>query len=155
MLFRSVFLSDNPGVLPGGASERAGILRKGARMYAAQTLATVPKFEVTLRKAYGFGSMVMGMIPFDGQSGVFAFPGATMGAMGASAMSQARGSGADEAERLRTQEVEASYRSAQTFGFDELIDPREIRNVLLHSLERALHRRQAAAEPVARIGITP
>ena len=150
-----VFLSDNPGVLPGGASERAGILRKSARMYAAQTLATVPKFEVTLRKAYGFGSMVMGMIPFDGQSGVFAFPGATMGAMGASAMSQARGSDADEAERLRTQEVEASYRSAQTFGFDELIDPREIRNVLLHSLERALHRRQAAAEPVARIGITP
>ena len=150
-----MFLSDNPGVLPGSASERAGILRKGARMYAAQTLATVPKFEVTLRKAYGFGSMVMGMIPFDGQSGVFAFPGATMGAMGASAMSQARGSDADEAELLRTQEVEASYRSAQTFGFDELIDPREIRNVLLHSLDRALHRRQAAAEPVARIGITP
>ena len=52
-------------------------------------------------------------------------------------------------------ELEASYRSAQTFGFDELIDPREIRNVLLHSLERALHRRQAPAEPVARIGITP
>ena len=108
-----------------------------------------------MRKAYGFGSMVMAMIPFDGQSGVFAFPGATMGAMGASAMSQARGSDADEAEMLRTQEVEASYRSAESFGFDELIDPREIRNVLLHSLERALHRRQAVAEPVARIGITP
>ena len=150
-----VFLSDNPGVLPGSASERAGILRKGARMYVAQTLATVPKFEVTLRKAYGFGSMVMGMIPFDGQAGVFAFPGATMGATGASAMSRARGSDADEAEMLRTREVEASYRSAQSFGFDELIDPREIRNVLLHSLERSLHRRQAAAEPVARIGITP
>jgi acetyl-CoA carboxylase carboxyltransferase component len=150
-----VFLSDNPGVMPGAASERAGILRKGARMYAAQTVATVPKFEVTLRKAYGFGSMVMGMIPFDGQSAVYAFPGATMGAMGASAMSRARGSDADEAEMLRTREVEASYRSAQTFGFDELIDPRELRNVLLHSLTRALHRRQAAAEPVARIGITP
>ncbi len=150
-----VFLSDNPGVLPGSGSERAGILRKGARMYAAQTVATVPKFEVTLRKAYGFGSMVMGMIPFDGQSAVYAFPGATMGAMGASAMSRARGSDADEAEMLRTREVEASYRSAQTFGFDELIDPRELRDVLLHSLERALHRRQSPAEPVARVGITP
>ena len=52
-------------------------------------------------------------------------------------------------------ELEASYRSAQSFGVDELIDPRETRNVLLHSLERALHRRQAAAEPVARIGIVP
>ena len=124
-------------------------------MYAAQTLATSPKFEVTLRKAYGFGSMVMGMIPFDGQSGVFAFPGATMGAMGAAAMSRARGSDDDEAAMLRTMEVEASFRSAKTFGFDELIDPREIRNVLLHSLERALYRRQAPAEPVARIGITP
>ncbi len=150
-----VFLSDNPGVMPGSASEKAGILRKGARMYAAQTQATSPKFEVTLRKAYGFGSMVMGMIPFDGQSAVFAFPGATMGAMGAAAMSRSRGSDADEAERLRTHEVEASYRSAQTFGFDELIDPRELRNVLLHSLERALHRRTARAEPVARIGIVP
>ena len=150
-----VFLADNPGVLPGQASEREGILRKGARMFAAQTLATTPKFEVTLRKAYGFGSMVMGMIPYDGQSGVFALPGATMGAMGASAMSRARGSDEEEAARLRAAEVEASYGSAQGFGFDELIDPREVRNHLLHSLERALHRRQAPAEPVARIGIAP
>lgn len=150
-----MFLSDNPGVLPGTASERQGILRKGARMYAAQTQATSPKFEVTLRKAYGFGSMVMGMIPFDGQSAVFAFPGATMGAMGASAMSRARGSDDEEAALLRTREVEASFRSAQTFGFDELIDPREVRNALLHSLERALQRRQVAPEPIARIGIMP
>ncbi|HEY1737931.1 MAG TPA: carboxyl transferase domain-containing protein, partial [Acidimicrobiia bacterium] len=150
-----VFLADNPGVLAGSSSEKKAILRKGARMYAAQTLATVPKFQVTLRKAYGFGSMVMSMIPFDGQSAVFAFPGATMGAMGASAMSRARGSDEDEAAMLRRAEVEASYRSSHGFGFDELIDPREIRNVLLQSLERALMRRQAPAEPVARVGITP
>ncbi len=150
-----IFLSDNPGVLAGSASEQRGILRKGARMYAAQYLATTPKFELTLRKAYGFGSMVMGMIPFDGQSGVFAYPGATMGAMGAAAMTRAAGSDADEAERLRSMEVEASFRSAKTLGFDELIDPRETRNVLLHALERALYRRQEAAQPVARVGIMP
>lgn len=150
-----VFLSDNPGVLPGSVSEQQAILRKGARMYAAQTRVTSPKFEVTLRKAYGFGSMVMSMIPFDGQSAVFAFPGVTMGAMGAAAMSRSRGSDDDEAELLRSQEVQASYRTAKSFGIDELIDPREIRNVLLHSLARALYRRQAPAEPVARIGITP
>jgi len=150
-----VFLSDNPGVMPGSASERRGILRSGARMYAAQTFSTSPKFEVTLRKAYGFGSMVMGMIPFDGQSGVFAFPGATMGAMGAAAMSRATGADVDEAEALRRTELEASYRSASTLGFDELIAPPEIRNVLLHSLERALFRRQVQAEPKARIGIAP
>ena len=111
-----VFLSDNPGVMPGSASEKQGILRKGARMYAAQTLATSPKFEVTLRKAYGFGSMVMGMIPFDGQSGVFAFPGATMGAMGAAAMSRAKGSDEDEAAPLRKMELQASFGSAKTLG---------------------------------------
>ena len=70
-------------------------------MFAAQTVATTPKLHVTLRKAYGFGSMVMGMIGFDNQSSVFAFPGATIGAMGASAMSRATGADVDEAERLR------------------------------------------------------
>jgi acetyl-CoA carboxylase carboxyltransferase component len=150
-----VFLADNPGVMPGRASEKRGILRSGARMYAAQMQAASPKFQVTLRKAYGFGSMVMAMIPFDNQSAVFAFPGVTMGAMGASAMSRAKGADAEEAERLRQAELEASYRSASSLGFDELIDPREIRNVLLHALERALFRRQAAPEPVARVGILP
>jgi acetyl-CoA carboxylase carboxyltransferase component len=150
-----VFFSDNPGVLPGSKSERAAILRKGARMYVAQSQATSPKLEVTLRKAYGFGSMVMGQIPFDGQSAVYAFPGVTMGAMGAAAMSRSRGSDEEEAEMLRTAELQASYRTAKSFGIDELIDPRETRNVLLHSLERAVSRRHAPAEPVARIGITP
>jgi acetyl-CoA carboxylase carboxyltransferase component len=150
-----VLLADNPGVMPGTASERRGILRSGARMFAAQSLASGPKFEVTLRKAYGFGSMVMGMIGFDGQSSVFAYPGATMGAMGAAAMSRATGANVDEADRLQQAELDASYRSASTLGFDEMIDPRETRNVLLHGLERALHQRQVAPEPVARIGITP
>src|SRR4029077_16431898 len=104
-----IFFADNPGVLPGTASEKKGILRSGARMYAAQALATAPKFEVTFRKAYGFGSMVMAMIPFDAQSAVFAFPGATMGAMGASAQSRASGADEEEAERLRHHELQASY----------------------------------------------
>jgi acetyl-CoA carboxylase carboxyltransferase component len=150
-----IFLADNPGVMPGSQSERAGILRSGARMYAAQTQARVPKMTVTLRKAYGFGSMVMGMIPFDGQSATFAFPGTTMGAMGAAAMSRARGSDVDEAALLRQLEVEASYRSAGSFGQDELISPVETRNRLLQSLDRALYRRQATPEPAARIAITP
>ena len=41
-----VFLADNPGVLPGTRRSGAGILRSGARMFAAQTVATTPKFEV-------------------------------------------------------------------------------------------------------------
>lgn len=150
-----VMLADNPGVMPGTASEKRGILRSGARMFAAQSNHAGPKFQVTLRKAYGFGSMVMGMMGFDGQSGVFAYPGVTMGAMGAAAMSRSKGSDADEAEMLRQMELEASYSSASSLGFDEMIDPRETRNVLLDALERSLYVRQAVPEPVARIGIQP
>ena len=69
-----VFLADNPGMLPGGASERQGVLRSGARMFAAQTLATAAKIHLTLRKAYGFGSMVMSMVGFDQQVATFNFP---------------------------------------------------------------------------------
>lgn len=150
-----VFFADNPGVLPGRESERQAILRSGARMFAAQTVATAPKLHVTFRKAYGFGSMVMSMVGFDAQSAVFGFPAATLGAMGASAMSRATKAGTDTAETFRQLELEASYRSASGLGFDELIDPREIRNALLHALERALSRRQAPAEPVARVTIVP
>lgn len=150
-----ILLSDNPGVMPGSMSEKQAILRSGARMYAAQAMATSPKLAITFRKAYGFGALVMGKGPFDGQSGVFSFPASTSGAMGAAAMSRARNSDEDEATILRQMELEASYRSAETFGADELIDPRETRDVLLHSLERALYRRQGVPEPVARIGIFP
>jgi acetyl-CoA carboxylase carboxyltransferase component len=150
-----VMLADNPGMLPGTASERAGVLRSGARMFAAQTQVTSPKLHLTLRKAYGFGSMVMSLVGFDGQSATFAYPGATLGAMSAAAMSRATGADDDRAAALRDAELQASYRSASGLGFDELIDPRETRDALLAGLERALSRRQAPAEPVARVAITP
>lgn len=147
-----VFLADNPGMLPGSASERAGVLRAGARMFAAQTRASTLKLHVTLRKAYGFGSMVMAMVGFDRQSATFAWPGATLGAMGASATSRATRADADASARLRQAELDASYRSARGLGFDELIDPRETRDRLLDALARAVSRRQAPAGPVARVG---
>ncbi|OBG78072.1 acetyl-CoA carboxylase carboxyltransferase subunit, partial [Mycobacterium sp. E3298] len=90
-----VFLADNPGMLPGSRSERSGVLRAGARMFAAQTAATTVKLHVTLRKAYGFGSMVMSLLGFDHQSATFAYPGATMGAMSAAALGRATHAGED------------------------------------------------------------
>ncbi len=150
-----VFLADNPGMLPGSRSERAGVLRSGARMFAAQTQATAPKIHLTLRKAYGFGSVVMALIGFDGQVATYAYPGATMGAMGAGATSRAMGADADLAAELREAELQASYRSAEGLGFDELIDPRDTRNVLLDALELALHSRQEPPAPVTRTAICP
>ncbi len=150
-----VFLADNPGMLPGSRSERAGVLRSGARMFAAQTAATTLKLHVTMRKAYGFGSMVMSLISFDAQVATFAYPGATMGAMGAGALSRASHADEDLSTKLRNAELQASYRSAEHMGFDELIDPRETRDALLASLQRGLSCRQAAAEPVTRTLIMP
>jgi acetyl-CoA carboxylase carboxyltransferase component len=150
-----VFLADNPGILPGSITERAGVLRSGARMFVAQTQATTPKLHVTFRKAYGFGSMVMALIAFDGQVATFAFPGATLGAMGAGAMGRAAKSDAEHAAALLEAELDAAYRSARHLGFDEIIDPRETRNVLLRALVLTSSRRQAPAEPVARTAITP
>ena len=150
-----VFLADNPGMLPGSRSERAGVLRSGARMFAAQTVATTPKVHITLRKAYGFGSMVMALIGFDGQVATFAFPGATLGAMGAGAAGRAMKADDDVLSALRDTELQASYRSAAGLGFDELLDPRETRNALLDALDRGRASRQAPAEPVSRTGIMP
>jgi acetyl-CoA carboxylase carboxyltransferase component len=150
-----VFLADNPGMLPGSRSERSGVLRAGARMFAAQTAATTIKLHVTLRKAYGFGSMVMSLLGFDHQSATFAYPGATMGAMSAAALGRATHADDDITAKLRDAELQASYRSAEHLGFDELIDPRETRDALLSSLRRALSSRQAAAEPVSRTVILP
>ena len=150
-----VFLADNPGMLPGSRSERSGVLRAGARMFAAQTAATTLKLHLTLRKAYGFGSMVMSLLSFDNQGATFAYPGATMGAMSAAALSRASHAGEDLSTKLRNAELQASYRSAEHMGFDELIDPRETRDALLASLLRGLSSRQAAAEPVTRIVIMP
>ena len=115
-----------------------------------------PKFEVTLRKAYGFGSMVMGMIGFDNQSAVFALPGATMGAMGAAAMSRSRGSDVDEAELLKKMELEASYRSAQGVRLRRAHRPaRDPQRAAALARARAVPAAGRRPSRSARVAITP
>ncbi len=150
-----IFLADNPGMLPGSESELNGVLRSGARMFVAQTTATTLKLHVTLRKAYGFGSMVMSLIGFDNQVATYAYPGATMGAMSAAALGRAAGVEEDVAKQLRDMELQASFRSAEHMGFDELLHPADTRNALLLSLRHGLYSRQVAAEPVNRTAIMP
>jgi acetyl-CoA carboxylase carboxyltransferase component len=148
-------LADNPGVLAGSDAERAAILRHGGRMFAAQVATTTPKFHVTLRKAYGFGGCIMGMLGFNGQTASYAFPGATLGAMPASGSSKATRADEDTAALLRQAELESSYKSARGLGYDDLIDPRDLRNVLLEGLAVARARRDAAPSPVQRVGYLP
>ena len=70
-------------------------------------------------------------------------------------LSRASNAAEDLSAQLRDMELQASYRSAEHLGFDELIDPRETRNALLGALERGVYSRQSTAEPVCRTVITP
>jgi acetyl-CoA carboxylase carboxyltransferase component len=54
-----VFLADVPGFMIGKNVERQGIIRHGAKMISAVSDASVPKFCVVLRKAYGAGLYAM------------------------------------------------------------------------------------------------
>jgi len=99
--------------------------------------------------------MVMSLLGFDNQVATFAYPGATMGAMSAAALSRASHADSDVTEILKNMELEASYRSAGSLGFDELISPEETRNALVLALQRGIFSRQEAAEPVSRTVITP
>lgn len=150
-----VNLCDNPGVLAGSDAEQAGILRHGGRMFAAQVATQTPTFHVTLRKAYGFGGCIMGMLGFNGQTASYAFPGATLGAMPASGSSKATRADEDTAALLHQAELESSYKSARGLGYDDLIDPRDLRNVLLDALDIVVARRDPSPAPVARVGYLP
>ena len=139
-----VFLADNPGVLAGTVAERQGILRHAARMFAVQHRLTVPKLHVTLRKAFGFGSSIMAMNPFDGQTITLAFPSITLGAMPAGSEASAV---SDQAERSRLaqEQARASVNAANRLAYDAVIDPRELRNALLAGLALAAGRRHGRA----------
>jgi acetyl-CoA carboxylase carboxyltransferase component len=150
-----IFLADNPGVQPGSASERAGILRAGARMYAAQHRIRSLKIHVTLRKAFGFGAPIMGMNLFDGQTRHYALPGvslATMPARAGGALSKA--SEADRA-KLEASEVAGPWKLASEASYDDVIDPRDLRDVLLRDIARVRRQAGVRSEPLFRTGYMP
>ena len=107
-----LLVADNPGVLPGSASERAGILRAAARMFAAQHAFQGPKLHLTVRKAFGFGSSVMGMNAFDRQTVSLALPGVTIGGIPAAV----GGATAKEDESTRQALVAQRSRWAMAVG---------------------------------------
>lgn len=76
-----LFLADVPGFMIGTQVERAGIIRRGARMVTAVTEATVPKICVIVRKAYGAGLYAMCGPAFDPLATI-ALPTAKIAVMG-------------------------------------------------------------------------
>ncbi|MEQ9462373.1 MAG: carboxyl transferase domain-containing protein [Haliea sp.] len=128
-----VSLVDNPGVMPGPAAERSGVLRAAANMFRAQRHYRGQKVVVTLRKAFGFGSSVMGMNPWDRQLVSLALPGVSLGGIPALGAAAVTGADSDAAEALAARQSGA-WAGADAMAFDRVIDPRELRNELIQAL---------------------
>jgi methylmalonyl-CoA decarboxylase subunit alpha len=150
-----VFLADNPGVMAGTQAERAGALRAVARMFVSQHRLRVPKLHVTVRKAFGFGSSIMAMNPFDNQTISLSFPAITLGALPASSGAASHKLSDDEAAQIAAEQSAAAFRSASGMGYDDVIDPRQLRNALLHGLTLTEGRAAGPFTPAAHIGIQP
>jgi acetyl-CoA carboxylase carboxyltransferase component len=77
-----VVLVDTPGFMPGTKQEASGIIHRGAGLVKAFSGATVPRFTIVLRKAYGGAYIAMNAKDL-GATLTFAWPGAQIGIMDA------------------------------------------------------------------------
>ncbi|HVF78850.1 MAG TPA: carboxyl transferase domain-containing protein [Solirubrobacteraceae bacterium] len=77
-----VVLSDTPGYRPGVRQEREAVLRRGAELLRAFSVAEVPRVTVTMRQAYGGAYIVMNCRDL-GNDLTLAWPNARIGVMGA------------------------------------------------------------------------
>ncbi len=144
-----VFLADVPGFMIGTQVERQGIIRHGAKMIAALSEATVPKFSVVIRKAYGAGLYAMAGPAFEPEA-VLALPTAEIAVMGPEAAVNAVYSKhieaiADPTERLafvaaKRQEYRQDIdimRLASELVIDQVVDPDALRHELGLRLQRS------------------
>jgi len=142
-----VFLTDTPAYQPGKEQEHAGIIRHGAKVLYALCEAIVPRVNVQIRKAYGGGTLGMGVMPGLGTDFVFAWPIAETGVMGAEQTVElfygaeiAKSDNPEEARKKFTEEYRK--RSAHPFGIaasstyiHDVIEPRETRQRIIQALK--------------------
>ncbi|MFQ5828805.1 MAG: acyl-CoA carboxylase subunit beta [Candidatus Methylomirabilia bacterium] len=140
-----LFPVDTPGFMIGRPAEQAATLPAGVRALYVAHQATVPKISLIVRKCYGMG----GMIPTstDALNLRLAWPSAEWGSLpieGGVAVAYRREieQAADPAKRLREIEEElralnSPFRTAEAFGVEDIIDPRETRPLLCRFIEAA------------------
>ncbi|HZV27167.1 MAG TPA: acyl-CoA carboxylase subunit beta [Acidothermaceae bacterium] len=160
-----IFLADVPGFMVGTAVEKAGIIRHGAKMVSAVSEATVPKFCVVVRKAYGAGLYAMAGPGFEPDA-TLALPTAKIAVMGADAAVNAVHANrlaaiADDEERVAVvaglrAEYEADIdimRLAAEMVIDDIVEPEDLRANLIRRLAAASTKQRAFSR--RRHGITP
>jgi acetyl-CoA carboxylase carboxyltransferase component len=137
-----ISLVDEPGFMIGSEAETQATIRHGLEAIRATVESTVPWVSVIVRKAYG----VAAAAHFGPGATVYAWPSAERGALpleGGVAVAFRREINAapdPEAYREELEEKLAKRRSAfpgaESFGVNDLIDPRQTRPVLCRWLER-------------------
>jgi len=136
---------DNPGFLIGTASEKAGTARIGARALMAVYQATVPWISIILRRVYGVAGAAHGNA--QGLNLRYAWPSGDWGSLpiegGVQAAYRREIEAADDpaARRReiedRLQQYRSPFRTAEAFGVEEIIDPRDTRRLLCEWVETA------------------
>jgi len=143
-----VTFADCPAYLPGVNQEHGGIIRHGAKMLFAYAESTVPKVTLVVRKAYGGSLSGMCVSKDIGKDLTIALPTAEIAVMGPEAATDivfkndiAKAEKPDEERVKRIAEYREKfanpYVSAERMYVDKVIEPREIRPVLISSI-RAL-----------------
>jgi len=133
-----VKLVDQPGFVLGVQSERKGTIRRGVRAVAAIHQARVPSVAVVLRRVYGVGGA--GLWDGAGLNLRYAWPSADWGSLplegGVEAAYRAELEASPDPAALldditaRLDAVRSPMRTAEHFGVEAIIDPRETRAVL-------------------------
>jgi acetyl-CoA carboxylase carboxyltransferase component len=144
-----LFFADVPGFMIGSKVERQGIIRAGAKMIAAVSEATVPKFSVVVRKAYGAGLYAMCGPAFEPDA-CLALPGASIAVMGPEAAVNAvyfnklQDLAPGPERDARVDELRTAYRAdidivklASELVVDAVVSGDRLRSELLVRLERA------------------
>jgi 3-methylcrotonyl-CoA carboxylase beta subunit len=163
-----LFLQDVNGFMVGRDSERAGIIKAGAKLVSAVSNCRVPKITLLTGGSYGAGNYALCGKAFDPRF-IYAWPTARCAVMGpaqatgtlldvmvSSLKKQGQSVDADELEKLRAQvasdyerQTDVRYAAARLW-VDAILDPAETRDVLIQSLEVAT--RHATDEPF-RLGV--
>lgn len=132
-----VNLVDNPGFLIGIRAEEEGTVRLGSRALMAVYQSTIPWVSVIVRRCYGVAGGGHGR---DGLNLRYAWPSADWGSLPIEGGVQAayrRDIEAAEDPNARRRELEemleefrSPLRTAEAFGIEEVIDPRDTRPLL-------------------------
>jgi acetyl-CoA carboxylase carboxyltransferase component len=159
-----VNLVDQPGFVIGTHAERQATIRRGARALYASYQATVPWVSVLVRKVYGVAGAGHGN--HAALNLRYAWPSGEWGSLplegGIEAAYRRDLEAADDPVALRAEiqerldAVRSPFRTAERFGVEEIVDPRDTRPLLCDWAERAheLIRHELAAGPKAR-GLRP